>query len=27
MGYPYTTETPVAVLSAKYKWAQAAGLV
>ncbi len=25
--YPYTTETPVAVLGAKYKWARGAGLV
>ena len=25
--YPYTTETPVAVLGAKYRWARAAGLV
>ncbi|HEX8009760.1 MAG TPA: acetate--CoA ligase family protein [Casimicrobiaceae bacterium] len=25
--YPYTTEVPVAVLGAKYKWARAAGLV
>ena len=23
--YPYTTETPVQVLAAKYKWARAAG--
>jgi hypothetical protein len=23
--YPYTTETPVAVLGAKYKWARGAG--
>ncbi|TWA55951.1 acetyl coenzyme A synthetase (ADP forming)-like protein [Azospirillum baldaniorum] len=27
VAYPYTTETPVAVLGAKYKWARAAGLV
>ena len=25
--YPYTTEMPVAVLGAKYRWARAAGLV
>ena len=25
--YPYTTETPVMVLGAKYKWARGAGLV
>ncbi len=25
--YPYTTETPVAVLGAKYRWARAAGLL
>ncbi|MGE3073083.1 MAG: acetate--CoA ligase family protein [Dehalococcoidia bacterium] len=25
--YPYTTETPVQVLAAKYRWARAAGLV
>jgi acyl-CoA synthetase (NDP forming) len=25
--YPYTTEMPVAVLGAKYKWARGAGLV
>ena len=25
--YPYTTETPVAVLAAKYKWARGAGLI
>jgi acyl-CoA synthetase (NDP forming) len=25
--YPYTTEKPVAVLGAKYRWARAAGLV
>src|ERR1700680_5041565 len=25
--YPYTTETPVAVLGAKYKWARGAGLI
>ena len=27
VAYPYTTETPVEVLGAKYKWARAAGLV
>lgn len=27
VAYPYTTETPVAVLGAKYKWARAAGLL
>ncbi len=27
VAYPYTTELPVAVLGAKYKWARAAGLV
>ncbi|MGW5525730.1 acetate--CoA ligase family protein [Streptomyces xanthochromogenes] len=26
VAYPYTTETPVAVLGAKYRWARAAGL-
>ena len=25
--YPYTTETPVAVLGAKYRWARGAGLI
>jgi acyl-CoA synthetase (NDP forming) len=25
--YPYTTETPVEVLAAKYRWARAAGLL
>ena len=25
--YPYTTETPVTVLGAKYKWARGAGLI
>jgi acyl-CoA synthetase (NDP forming) len=25
--YPYTTETPVAVLAAKYRWARGAGLI
>ncbi len=25
--YPYTTETPVEVLGAKYRWARAAGLL
>jgi acyl-CoA synthetase (NDP forming) len=25
--YPYTTEMPVAVLGAKYKWARGAGLL
>jgi acyl-CoA synthetase (NDP forming) len=25
--YAYTTETPVAVLGAKYKWARGAGLI
>jgi acyl-CoA synthetase (NDP forming) len=25
--YPYTTETPVAVLGAKYQWARGAGLI
>jgi len=27
IAYPYTTERPVAVLGAKYRWARAAGLV
>ncbi|UEM06819.1 acetate--CoA ligase family protein (plasmid) [Skermanella rosea] len=27
VAYPYSTETPVAVLGAKYKWARAAGLL
>lgn len=27
VAYPYNTETPVAVLGAKYKWARAAGLL
>jgi acyl-CoA synthetase (NDP forming) len=27
VAYPYTTETPVEVLGAKYKWARAAGLL
>jgi hypothetical protein len=27
VAYPYTTELPVAVLGAKYKWARGAGLV
>jgi acyl-CoA synthetase (NDP forming) len=27
IAYPYTTERPVAVLGAKYKWARAAGLI
>jgi acetyl coenzyme A synthetase (ADP forming)-like protein len=27
VAYPYTTETPVAVLGAKYKWARGAGLL
>lgn len=27
VAYPYTTETPVEVLGAKYKWARAAGLI
>ncbi|MEU2951198.1 acetate--CoA ligase family protein [Streptomyces xanthochromogenes] len=27
VAYPYTTETPVAVLGAKYRWARAAGLL
>jgi hypothetical protein len=26
VAYPYTTEKPVAVLGAKYRWARAAGL-
>ena len=25
--YPYTTETPVEVLGAKYRWARTAGLL
>jgi hypothetical protein len=25
--YPYNTETPVAVLGAKYRWARGAGLL
>jgi acyl-CoA synthetase (NDP forming) len=25
--YPYTTETPVMVLGAKYQWARGAGLI
>jgi hypothetical protein len=25
--YPYTTETPVEVLAAKYRWARMAGLL
>jgi hypothetical protein len=25
--YPYSTEMPVAVLGAKYKWARGAGLI
>jgi hypothetical protein len=25
--YPYTTEMPVAVLGAKYRWARGAGLI
>ncbi|MGH7089661.1 MAG: hypothetical protein ACREFQ_12255, partial [Stellaceae bacterium] len=25
--YPYTTETPVEVLGAKYRWARGAGLI
>ena len=25
--YPYSTETPVAVLGAKYQWARGAGLI
>jgi len=27
VAYPYTTEQPVAVLGAKYRWARAAGLL
>jgi acyl-CoA synthetase (NDP forming) len=27
VAYPYTTELPVAVLGAKYRWARAAGLL
>ena len=27
VAYPYSTETPVLVLGAKYKWARAAGLL
>jgi hypothetical protein len=27
VAYPYTTERPVAVLGAKYRWAGAAGLL
>jgi acyl-CoA synthetase (NDP forming) len=27
VAYPYTTEKPVAVLGAKYRWARSAGLV
>jgi hypothetical protein len=27
IAYPYTTEKPVAVLGAKYRWARAAGLI
>ena len=27
VAYPYTTETPVEVLGAKYKWARSAGLL
>ena len=27
IAYPYTTEKPVAVLGAKYRWARAAGLL
>lgn len=27
VAYPYSTETPVSVLGAKYKWARAAGLL
>ena len=27
VAYPYTTELPVAVLGAKYKWARAAGVL
>ena len=27
VAYPYTTEKPVAVLGAKYRWARSAGLI
>jgi hypothetical protein len=27
LAYPYTTEKPVAVLGAKYRWARSAGLL
>jgi acyl-CoA synthetase (NDP forming) len=27
VAYPYTTEKPVAVLGAKYRWARGAGLI
>jgi hypothetical protein len=27
VAYPYTTEKPVAVLGAKYRWARSAGLL
>jgi hypothetical protein len=27
IAYPYTTETPVEVLGAKYRWARGAGLL
>jgi acyl-CoA synthetase (NDP forming) len=27
VAYPYTTEKPVAVLGAKYKWARGAGVI
>ncbi len=27
VAYPYTTELPVAVLGAKYRWARSAGLL
>ena len=27
VAYPYTTELPVAVLGAKYKWARGAGVM
>jgi hypothetical protein len=27
LAYPYTTEKPVAVLGAKYRWARTAGLL
>ena len=27
VAYPYTTELPVAVLGAKYRWARGAGLL